>query len=290
HKAAAGAPAPTTAPAGSERRALRRLMRRRQVLQIPLLDPRGRVVELIAWDDLLPAEPLALDALVMAGGTGERLRPLTAEVPKPLLEVGDRPLLERLIARLRDAGIERLTLAVGYRGQQVIDHFGDGGRFGLAIDYLREDEPLGTAGAIGLLPPPGRPLLVVNGDILTGVDFAAMLRYHQEHHATLTVALRRHEVQVPFGVVECDGERVVRLREKPLFTHLVSAGFYILEPEVHRRVERGRPCDMPELIGRLLDDGRPVIGFPVHEYWLDVGDMESYARALDDVRGGRVGG
>ncbi|MCP4656625.1 MAG: NTP transferase domain-containing protein [bacterium] len=292
-KQASPCPRPVTARVelGSSeegRAALLELMRERAVRQIPLLDSDGRVVDLVTLDELLPRERIHLEALVMAGGRGERLHPLTEEVPKPMLPVGNRPLLERILEQLRAAGIRRVKIATQYRPEKITEHFGDGREFGLEIRYLSEDRPLGTAGALGLMEAPKDPLLVVNGDILTRVDFRAMFRFHREHHADLTVATRQYDLQVPFGVVECDGPHVRGFREKPVAEFMVNAGIYLLEPEVHASVPRDRHFDMTELIETLIAADSTVVSFPVVEYWVDIGEHASYHRVQDDLKSGRL--
>jgi dTDP-glucose pyrophosphorylase len=280
------APRPVTAAVGIDRAGLINLMRERKVLQVPLLDAAGRVADLAHLDDLLPAAVLPLQAMVMAGGLGMRLRPLTDDVPKPMLPVGDRPLLERIIGRLRDAGIGHVSITTHYKPEKIIEHFGDGEAFGVTIDYVQEGSPLGTAGALGLMQPSDVPLLVINGDILTQADFRAMLAFHGEHEADLTVAVRQYDLQIAYGVVECDGPRVLRVTEKPVLNFFVNAGIYLLEPRVREFVRPGERLDMTDLVTRLLEAKRTVVSFPIREYWLDVGAHADYERAQREADGG----
>jgi len=258
------------------------------VNHLPVVDAEGRVVDLLLRRDLVTQEQLALSAVIMAGGAGTRLRPLTEDIPKPMLLVGSRPLMELIIKQLRQAGIRRVNITTRYRPEKIIEHFGDGQSFGVEIDYVTEDRPLGTAGALGLMQAPDEPLLVINGDILTRVDFRAMLAYHREHGADLTVAVRQYDLQIPYGVLECEGLHVCQVREKPSFRFLVNAGIYLLEPSVHCYIPNGQRFDMTDLIQRLLEDGRPVVSFPIVEYWLDIGQHVDYEQAQEDVRSGRV--
>ncbi len=279
---------PISAPAWADRGTCLRLLQAHKILHLPLLDEDGRVAGLVTRDDFLPDEVLPLQAVVMAGGAGIRLRPLTEEVPKPMLPVGGRPLMERIIERLRQAGIRRVNVMTHYKPEKIIEHFGNGDAFGVELTYVREDEPLGTGGGLGLMPAPPEPLLVVNGDILTGVDFRAMLAFHQENRAEMTVAVCRHDVQVPYGVIECEGAKVRRLSEKPTLNLLVNSGIYLLEPSVYSYVPNGRHFDMTDLIQALLDAGRRVVGFPIREYWLDIGAHDDYRRAETDVQKGKM--
>ncbi len=276
---------PVVAAVGTPKADLIRLMTEHVIRHAPLLDEDGRVVEIALLDELVSEYQVPLRALIMAGGYGTRLRPLTEQTPKPMLPVGDRPLLERTIEQLRTAGIHRLKLATHYRADVIEEHFGDGRDFGVEIEYVNEDYPLGTAGALSLVRDSDEPILVLNGDILTKVDFRAMLRFHTEHEADMTVAVRHEEFGIPYGVVEVSDVEVTGISEKPLLRFLVNAGIYLLSPDVGKLLEPGEPCDMPRLIGRILErDGR-VVGFPVHEYWIDIGRSEDYARAIADLEG-----
>ena len=280
-------PLPVTAAADATRADLMGLMKKHVVHQIPLLDDDERVVGLVTLDELLPDELQSLQAMIMAGGYGTRLRPLTEESPKSLLPIGDRPLMELVVDRLRQAGIRRVNIATHYLSEKIENHFGDGQEWGLDINYVTEERPLGTAGALRLLEKPKDPLLVVNGDILTGLDFRALFSFHRQHNADLTVAVCRHSFQVPYGVLECDGADVIQVNEKPVLTHMVNAGVYLLEPSVYQFLPTGKRFDMTNLIESLLVAGRSVVGFPVLEYWLDIGQYADYKQAQEDVQSGR---
>lgn len=278
---------PITAPAETDRNNLARIMQERGVRQLPLVDDSGKVVDLITLDDLMPDQVLPLQAVIMAGGLGTRLRPLTDDMPKPMLPVGGRPLLELIVEQLRQAGIRHVNVTTHFHPEKIIEHFGDGRAFGIDLNYVAEDRPLGTAGALGLMQAPQEPLLVINGDILTRVDFRSMLAYHRKHGADLTVGVRQYDLQVPYGVLECDGPRVRQVREKPTLQFLVNAGIYLLEPSVHQYIPSGQRFDMTDLIQRLLENERPVMSFPIVEYWLDIGQHDDYEQAQKDIDDGR---
>ncbi len=280
-------PEPITAPEEAEPGELLVLMRKHRIRQIPILDAGGRVLDLITLEDLLPDEGLPLQAVIMAGGYGKRLRPLTESTPKPMLPVGDRPLLERTINQLRQAGIKRVQISTHYMQDKISDYFGDGRDFGVELNYVSEDQPLGTAGALGLLEKPDEPLLVMNGDILTQVDFRAMLDFHYEHSADMTIAVRQYEIRVPYGVVETDGVRVTGIVEKPTVQNFINAGMYLINPDVHRYIPGSRRFDMPDLIARLIAEKCSVICFPVREYWMDIGEFKDYHQALEDIDNGK---
>ncbi len=258
----------------------------KQVSIAPLLDSSGSVVDLVCVDDLMPDSMLNLQAVVMAGGVGTRLRPLTINTPKPMLLVGDRPLLELTIESLKSAGISRVNVTTHFLPEKIREHFGDGSNFGVQISYLNEDIPLGTAGALTMMGEVSGPLLVINGDVLTQVDFRAMVSFHRKHNAALTVAVRQFDLPVPFGVMECDGVSVTAVQEKPTYNFFVSAGIYLLEPVVCNTVPKGSRIDMPDLINQLIKNGQSVVSFPIMEYWLDIGQHMDYEKAQEDARAG----
>ena len=279
---------PVTAAVGTAPEILLDLMTSQFVRQIPLLDAHGRLADLAVIDDFLPSSIPGMRAVIMAGGLGTRLRPFTDELPKPMLPVGGRPLMEHIIEQLSKAGIRDVHVSTHYKPEHIINHFGDGRAFGINLTYLNEEQPLGTAGALGLLSLPKGTQLVINGDILTQINFGAMLAFHQEHRAEMTVGVRRYDVQVPYGVIECEGTRVSSLTEKPQLSLLVNAGVYLLEPSVYELIPRERSFNMTDLIGLLLDAGRAVISFPIREYWLDVGQHTDYSQAQNDIKNGRL--
>lgn len=275
-------------PVATSQATLLTLMQEKSIRHIPLVDNEGKVVRLVTLDELIPPTALQLQAVVMAGGFGTRLLPLTVNVPKPMLPLGDRPLLERIVDRLRSAGIYQINITTHHLPEKITEHFGDGSEFGVNIRYVTEDKPLGTAGAIGLMDEPDQPLLVMNGDILTQVDFQAMLAFHQEHQADLTVGVRQYDISIPYGVLVCDGPLVKQIREKPTQHFFVNAGIYLLQPEIHRCIPRDRRFDMTELIEQLIGEGKVVVSFPIVEYWLDIGQHDDYQRALADLKMGKV--
>lgn len=286
-KATSGQHPPLTAPVGTSHSSLLRLMQESGVRQVPLLDKDGRVSELVTLAELFPNEDLPLRAVVMAGGYGTRLRPLTENLPKPMLPLGDRPLLERILDQLRQTGMRCVYLATHYKEAIIENHFGDGSAFGLEIKYLEEQSPQGTAGALSLMEPSQEPLLVINGDILTQVDFLSMLNFHKDHGADMTVAVKEHQVKLAYGVVEIDGVDITGISEKPALRHFINAGIYLLNPEMCQRIPTGQPYDMTDLIALLLAEKRKVVSFPIHESWLDIGQMEDYHRAQAEIgRGG----
>ena len=279
---------PVTAPPSISARESLHLMNRHDINHLPLIDVGGCVVEFRLRKDLVVEDHMDLPAVIMAGGFGKRLLPLTEHVPKPMLPVGDRPLLELTIEQLRRSGIREVNLTTHYLSENIIEHFGDGEAFGVRLNYVMEDHPLGTAGGLRLMKRPDRPFLVINGDILTGVPFREMLNYHRKYGAEITVGVRKYEVHVPFGVVQCDDVRVTQLQEKPSQTFFINAGMYLLEPSACDHIPDGQRFDMTDLIQRMLETGRTVVSFPIVEYWLDIGQHADYEKAQEDVRNGRI--
>ena len=276
---------PVTAAAGTDSATLLRLMSERGVDQVPLLEDK-RLVDVAFIRDLVQESeghssrdhPVVL----MAGGRGTRLSPLTEDLPKPMLPVGDRPLLETLVGQVRGAGFSKILMAVNYRAEAIQDHFGDGSQFGIDITYLREDEPLGSAGALRLaMDQLDRPFVVMNADLLTTVNLSALMSFHQEEGNAVTVAVRQYALELPYGVLELDGTAVVSLSEKPTASFFVNAGIYAMDPSAAALIDRfeERRFDMTDLVQAALDAGLRVGGFPVREYWLDIGHLAAYERA-----------
>jgi len=279
---------PLTVLVGTPESELIELMTRYTLRHIPLVDHDGRLVGLVLLSDLIREYELPLRAVVMAGGYGTRLRPLTEDLPKPMLRVGDKPLLELIIEQLRRAGIRKVNIATHYKGDVITKHFGNGQEFGVEISYVEENQPLGTAGALSLLEGYNEPFIVINGDILTRVNFRAMLDFHRDHQADMTVAVRPYELQVPYGVIETEGANITGISEKPIVQHFINSGIYLLNSDIRGRIPNGQSSDMPDLINRLIREGRRVVSFPVREYWLDIGQARDYQQAQKDVKEGKI--
>src|SRR5690606_12542624 len=276
-------PKPLTVPEGTPAAAVEALMKRTSLRRIPVVDARSRVLGLAVPQAEAPLTENDVPVVIMAGGLGTRLAELTRDRPKPLLPVGPKPILETMVERLVLQGFNRIYITVNYKADMIEEYFGDGSRYHARISYVREPQRLGTAGALQYVEPvPGRPLLVMNGDILTTIDFRKLVDFHVESGAAATMAVSYHDVQVPYGVVETSGQRVVSLVEKPVYRYFVNAGIYVLEPECRQYLEPETYTDMTTLYERLLGDGRPVASFPIHEYWQDVGRPADYARANEE--------
>ncbi len=248
------------------------LMRARTIEQIPIVDGQGRLTGLHLLREMLGRELKPNWAVIMAGGRGERLRPLTDSIPKPMICVAGRPILERIVLHLVGYGIQRIFLSVHYKREVIERHFGDGTGFGCRIDYLRENAPLGTGGALGLLPEhPSDSILVLNGDLLTQCNIDQLLRQHRNDSNKLTLGIHEHGYSIPFGVVDLDGTRVLGIREKPSVSWLVNAGIYVVSPDLLYRIPCGVEYPLPALIEDCLEKHERVGGCIIDSDWIDVG-------------------
>lgn len=273
---------PVTVRVGESREAMIAKMRQMTLHQLPVIDAAGRVVALKRIDDLLAPELRDNWVVIMAGGLGSRLKELTKNTPKPMLPVGNKPLLETIIARFIEQGFPNIWLSVNYHADQIEGYFGDGSKFGAHIRYLREKKRLGTAGALSLLPPPSLPIIVSNADLLTKADYIQILEGHMISGAMATMAVREHEYRIPFGVVHAEGERIASLEEKPVHRVMVNAGIYVLSPGAVALVPKEVFFDMPELLSSLVKEGRAARCHIVDGYWLDIGCHENLQQALVD--------
>jgi dTDP-glucose pyrophosphorylase len=271
---------PMVAPPEMSRSMVQELLRSNKIRQLPVVDQQRCVIGLHVWDEPSTSDRRSNLLMIMAGGRGRRLGHHTESCPKPLLPVGDKPMLEHIIERARSDGFYRIIMALHYLGSMIEDYFGDGGRWGVQIQYVREEMPLGTAGAIALLNPrPDCAFLVSNGDVLTDIRYGELLDFHNRHSAAATVAVRPYVWQHPFGVVNTNGVDITGFEEKPVIRTHINAGIYVLAPNAIESLERGEHCDMPDLIMRLRKKAQRTIVYPMHEPWLDIGRMEDYALA-----------
>ena len=256
------------------------LMQANVINALPVVDESRRVVGLHLLNELLTPVLRPNMMVIMAGGQGTRLRPHTENCPKPLLPVGGKPMLEHIIERAKAEGFRHFVLAIHYLGHMIEDHFGDGSRWQVQIDYLREESPLGTAGALSLLNPrPDAPFVVSNGDVLTDIRYDELLDFHCRHGAAATMAVRLHEWQHPFGVVRTKGVEIIGFEEKPIARSHINAGIYVLEPGALDVLGVGEHCDMPTLFSRMQERAARIIVYPMHEPWLDVGRVDDLERA-----------
>lgn len=278
--------APITASVHTDRQTLINRMNRLEILSIPILDGK-RLVGLETLHKAVMRQQIRDNPVfLMAGGFGTRLRPLTNDCPKPMLKIGDKPILEILIRRFIKAGFRNFYISTHYMSELITDYFGDGSSLGAKITYIHEDKPLGTGGALGLLPddlPPNLPLIMMNGDVLTKVDFERLLEFHNEGNADATMCVREYDYQIPYGVVNGEGSKITSMVEKPIQRFFVNAGIYVVSPQVVRSVPRNHKIDMPSLLEEHRVERDNILMFPIHEYWLDIGRMDDFKRAQVDI-------
>jgi dTDP-glucose pyrophosphorylase len=273
---------PETVHSDASRDGALRLMQRMSIHQVPVLDDHDRVIGLEQIDEYLGAQGRDNWIVLMAGGLGVRLRPLTETIPKPMLPVGGRPLLETIIRNIKDQGYRRFFISVNHRREVVEKHFGDGSELGVTIEYLVENDSLGTAGALSLLSVPSRPIIVMNADLLTSIGFDHLLQFHVDQGAEATMCAREFISQVPYGVIRFDGVHLTEIEEKPRQKYFVNAGIYALSPSVFDLIVKDRRLDMPDLFSALIARKRTAAVFPIREYWMDIGQMSDLQRARDE--------
>jgi dTDP-glucose pyrophosphorylase len=256
-----------------------------KIQQIPVLNEQGLVVGLHLWDELKTNKQLSNIMIIMAGGKGERLHPQTLNCPKPLLPFNGKPILEHIIFHAKRQGFNHFILAIHYLGHMIEDYFGNGEKFGVKIEYLRENLPLGTAGALSLLRnKPKESFIVTNGDIITNVDYTQLINFHQENKASATMAVRNYEWQNPFGEIRTKGIEIIDFEEKPIYRSYINAGVYALENSTLNLLENSKYCDMPTFINRIKKNSDRVIAFPIHESWNDLGSPKDFAKAVNETK------
>ena len=276
---------PIVSVAGDDKSNILAKMKELDLLQIPIIDSNGRVVGLETLQSLIEKKKFNNPVFLMAGGFGKRLAPLTDNTPKPLLKVGNKPILENVINQFIDAGFYNFYISTHYRAEMVQEYFGDGSNLNVSIKYIYENEPLGTAGSLGLLPDnlTTLPILMMNGDLLTKVDLKELLRFHLQEGNDVTMCVREYDFQVPYGVVETDGKHVISIEEKPVHHFFVNAGIYVLNPSMLDMVDGKSYVDMPQLLEQKMRESGKISMFPVHEYWQDIGQIDQLNQAQRDV-------
>jgi len=281
-------PSVVTAKDSTDRSTILEQMQQLGLRQMPVVDGEGVVVGIETIIELSEQNKLENPVYLLAGGFGKRLHPLTIDTPKPLLKVGEKPILQMILESFIKAGFYKFYISTHYKSELVKSHFGNGSNWSVDIHYVDEKTPLGTAGGLGLLPKnlPDLPLIMMNGDLLTKVDFVRLLDYHVESRGSATMCVREYDFQVPFGVVHPSGDKVLSIEEKPVHHFFVNAGIYVLDPEVIHTVSSNEYLDMPNLLQDRIDKDETVNIFPLHEYWLDIGRLEEYERAQAEI--GRV--
>lgn len=269
----------TVSPENSRENALA-IIHTTTLQQVPVVDDQGRVIGLESVNSLIRRQHHSNYVILMAGGIGSRLHPLTTDRPKPLLNVGGKPVLETIVDGFIEQGFKHFFIALNYKGNMIKEHFGDGSNKGVCIEYLEEKKQLGTAGALSLFPcKTQQPVVVMNGDILTKIDFSRLLRFHHGCQAQATVCVRNCLFQIPYGVLETDSEYVASIQEKPFLRYVTNAGVYVLEPSVLNRIPQNGFINMTDILQGLLAADEKVAAFPIREYWIDIGRIDDYGRA-----------
>jgi len=250
------------------------------LLHLPVVDEDGILVGVEYYDEHLMIDSQDNWMIIMAGGQGSRLRPLTTETPKPLLKVGTKPILETIIDNCISYGFKKFYLSVNYKAQMIEDYFGDGSKWGIQIRYLKEKKQKGTAGSLSLLPEkPSKPFIVMNADLVTELNFQDLINFHLEHKAVATMCVKEYEFAVPYGVVGVNDGAIERIDEKPVHKFFVNAGVYVLGPKVLNYLSENEPMDMTDLFSKVIDGKQNTAAFPIHEYWLDIGSVDDYQHA-----------
>lgn len=277
---------PVTATSEASKKELNCMMSTYGVLAIPVIKD-GVVIGLETIRSVAMVAQYDNPVFIMAGGFGTRLRPLTDSCPKPMLKVGDKPVLQILLEQFLKAGFKNIYISTHYMPEQITNYFGNGESWGAKISYVHEEKPLGTGGALGLLPndTPDLPLIMINGDVLTTVDFERLLDFHNKHQPKATMCVREYDYQIPYGVINGDGHRIISMQEKPIQRYFVNAGIYVISPELFKNVPKHQKIDMPTLLESEIANDHEVIMFPVHEYWLDIGRMDDFKKAQIDIKG-----
>jgi NDP-sugar pyrophosphorylase family protein len=254
--------------------------------QIPIVDSDGKLIGIEEVDELLKPKAKTNKVVLMVGGLGTRLRPLTEHIPKPMLKVGNKPILETIILSFKKYGFVNIVLCVAYKSEMIEHYFGNGEKFGVNIEYVHEKNRMGTAGALSLLKNRlHEPFFVMNGDLLTNINFQRMMEYHLSNNAMATMGVREYDFQVPYGVVNIDENNILSIQEKPIHKFFVSAGVYILDTKVLKYIPAGKFFDMPTLFEEIIKDKLKSISFPLHEYWLDIGRISDFEKAQTEYYG-----
>ena len=274
---------PAIAKISSTKEEILKIALSKKLHQIPIVDDNGIVLDLKEIEELVEPKIKTNRVILMVGGLGTRLRPLTQDMPKPMLKVGNKPILQTIVEKFAEYGFVNITMCVNFNASIIRDYFGDGKEFGVNIDYVLEEKRMGTAGALSLLKErPSEPFFVMNGDLLTNVNFEHIFNYHMLHKATATMCVREYDYEVPYGVVKMNDNKITAIAEKPVQKFFVSAGIYMLSPEILDLIPQDEFYDMPTLFEKAIAQDKNVISFPIHEYWIDIGRLEEYQKANEE--------
>jgi len=271
---------PVTASSKTKLVEIKKLMIEKKVRQIPIVDHNNIIEGLYLWDEVFAPLTRSNKLIIMAGGAGLRMRPYTENIPKPMLRVAGKPILERIIDKAKSEGFRDILISINYLGDQIEKYFANGSRFGVNIDYIREINPLGTAGALSLLPCfPDQPFVITNGDILTEGSYDDVIKFHQQENAGITIASQIFEMQNPYGVLEINGRQVENITEKPIYKSNINIGVYVLSKKIEQYLQKNKYMDMPELIKEAIKKGETVLTYEIDQNWIDIGSHVDFQRA-----------
>lgn len=274
---------PVTIPLIKDKKSILNILKINRLRHLPIVDDAGRIIGIERLDDLVQTSRNENWVVMMAGGLGSRLSPLTDDCPKPMLNIGGKPILETTIMSLLDQGFRRFCISIHYKGEQIKNYFGDGSKLGAEILYIQEEKKLGTAGPLSLLPiKTEKPIIVMNGDVLTKLSMDQLIDFHEKHQSKATIAVHSYDYQVPYGVIKSSKDKLIGFEEKPVYTSLVNAGIYVINAEVIAEIPKNSNFDMDQLFKSMLDHEEAPSIFPIREYWIDIGTEEDFNQAKLD--------
>jgi len=277
---------PLTASANETQKNILAIMKENDILQVPIIDQNNKIIGLEVIHQIIEKNKYDNPVFLMAGGFGSRLQPITSHIPKPLVKVDNKPILEGILNHCIDAGFHNFYISTHYKAEMIRDYFGDGKKWNVSIKYVYEETPLGTAGALGLLPSdlPKLPLLMINGDLLTKVDLISLLKFHSKQDGVATMCIAEYDFQIPYAVVESSKQKIVSITEKPKYNFFINAGIYVIENSLYKSVDGKSYIDMPDLLKKQIKENQSVNVFPMHEYWLDIGRLDQLEKAQLDAK------
>lgn len=277
---------PISAKEGSTREAMLNLMKEKELLHLPIISKKNKLIGLETLSTLSGTKKYDNAVFLMAGGFGKRLTPLTNQMPKPLLEVGTKPILEEILLSFINSGFHNFYISTHFMADKIRDYFRDGSEWGVSIKYIHEEKPLGTAGALSLLPEEeiDLPLIMMNGDLISNINFSSLLDYHRENKAELTMCISEYALKIPYGVIVKEDDRLIKIDEKPSHKFFINAGIYVINSDILKTVRKDTPIDMPALIEGIISDKESVKVYPIHEYWLDIGQLDDFNKAKLDKK------
>jgi len=271
---------PVTIPEIKDKKSILNIMRINKLQHLPVVDDSGRMIGIERLDELLNSPNSDNWVVVMAGGYGKRLKPLTNDCPKPMLKIGEKPVLETIINQFIKQGFSKFCFSINYKAEQIKDYFGDGSKWGIEIRYILEENMMGTAGSLSLFSiETDNPIIIINGDILTKLSFDQLISFHSEHHAQVTVAVTTYDFQVPYGVVKANKDKMIGFEEKPVYANFINAGIYVINPDIIDHIPKNAYFDMNHLLEIMLQNNEPICIFPIREYWIDIGGIKDFNQA-----------